>query len=66
MIELEQVLPEEIERRSLEIITKELGDGLFPAGQEQVVKRVSIPPLILIMRTVSCFQTAPWKKRLRR
>ena len=40
MIELEQVLPEEIERRSLEIITKELGDRIFPAGQEQVVKRV--------------------------
>ena len=40
MIELEQVLPEEIERRSLEIITKELGDRTFPAGQEQVVKRV--------------------------
>lgn len=35
MIELEQVLPEEIERRSLEIITKELGDRTFPAGRSR-------------------------------
>lgn len=39
-IELEQMLPGEIERRSFEIITKELGDRTFPEEQEQVVKRV--------------------------
>ena len=36
MIELEQVLPEEIERRSLEIITKELGDRMaFRPGRSR-------------------------------
>lgn len=38
--ELERVLPEEIERRSLEIITEELGERTFPNGQSQVIKRV--------------------------
>lgn len=40
LTELEQVLPEEIERRSLEIISRELGDRSFPDGQSQVIKRV--------------------------
>lgn len=39
-IELEQVLPMDIERRSFQIITEELGDRTFPPLEEPVVKRV--------------------------
>lgn len=38
-IELEQVLPQEIEKRSFEIITEELGDAQLVPGTELVVKR---------------------------
>ena len=38
-IELEQVLPQEIEKRSFEIITEELGDVKLVPGTEPVVKR---------------------------
>ena len=38
-IELEQVLPQEIEKRSFEIITQELGDGPLIPGTEPIVKR---------------------------
>lgn len=38
-IELEQVLPQEIEKRSFEIITEELGDVPLIPGTEPVVKR---------------------------
>lgn len=38
-IELEKVLPAEIEARSFEIITEELGDRLFVPGTEPIVKR---------------------------
>lgn len=38
-ITLEQVLPQEIEKRSFEIITKELGDRIFEADQESIIKR---------------------------
>ena len=38
--QLEKVLPMEIEKRSFEIITEELGDRTFPAEQEPIVKRV--------------------------
>ena len=38
--ELERVLPAEIEKRSLEIITEELGGRTFPEGRSQVIKRV--------------------------
>lgn len=37
---LEQVLPKDIEERSFEIITQELGNRTFPADQESIVKRV--------------------------
>lgn len=40
LAELEQVLPSEIEKRSFEIIAKELGDRRFPAGEDAVIKRV--------------------------
>lgn len=38
-IELEKVLPAEIEARSFEIITEELGDTLLVPGAEPIVKR---------------------------
>ena len=38
-IELEQVLPKDIERRSFEIITEELGDTQLISGTEPIVKR---------------------------
>ena len=38
-IELEQVLPKDIERRSFEIITEELGDTQLIPGTELIVKR---------------------------
>ncbi len=37
--ELEQVLPAEIERRSFEIITEELGERSFLPGTEPIIKR---------------------------
>lgn len=40
MIKLEKVLPEEIEKRSFEIITKELEGRSFPSEQEAIIKRV--------------------------
>ena len=38
-IELEQVLPKDIERRSFEIITEELGDTQLIPGTDPIVKR---------------------------
>lgn len=38
-VELEQVLPQEIEKRSFEIITQELGDTPLIPGTEPIVKR---------------------------
>lgn len=54
-IELEQVLPQEIENRSFEIITEELGDVKLVPGTEPVVKRCIIPVQILTMRRTWCF-----------
>lgn len=39
-IELEHVLPGEIEKRSFEILTAELGNRTFPAEEEPIIKRV--------------------------
>ena len=39
LTELEQVLPADIEKRSFEIITEELGDKQLIPGTEAVVKR---------------------------
>lgn len=39
-IELENVLPMDIEKRSFEIITEELQGRSFPAEQESIIKRV--------------------------
>ncbi|MDD7740341.1 MAG: precorrin-8X methylmutase [Fusicatenibacter sp.] len=38
-IQLENVSPHEIEKRSFEIITEELGDRVFPKDQELIIKR---------------------------
>ena len=38
-IELENVLPREIEKRSFELITEELGRETFPEEQEPIIKR---------------------------
>ena len=37
---LEQVLPENIEKRSFEIITEELGDKILPEDKALLIKRV--------------------------
>ena len=39
-MELEQILPEDIEKRSFEIIARELGDRTFPPEQFPVIRRV--------------------------
>lgn len=39
-INLEQVLPEEIEKRSFEIITEELGEKVLNPEEERIIKRV--------------------------
>ena len=39
LTELEQVLPADIEKRSFEIITEELGDRILVPGTEPIVKR---------------------------
>ena len=39
-VELENVLPKDIEKRSFEIITAELGDRVFPEELAPIVKRV--------------------------
>lgn len=39
-IKFENVLPQEIEKRSFEIITEELGNRSFPKEQEAIIKRV--------------------------
>ena len=38
-VELENVLPMEIEKRSFEIITQELGDKRLDADKELIIKR---------------------------
>lgn len=40
VIKLESMLPAEIEKRSFEIITSELGERVFLPDEEQVIKRV--------------------------
>ena len=42
-IQLQRVAPADIEARSMELITQELGDRVFPAAPLPVVKRVIHP-----------------------
>lgn len=63
-VELENVKPMDIEKRSFEIITEELGDTPLLPGTELVVKRC-IHTLILITRKIFAFPKTQWKKRFR-
>lgn len=47
-IELEQVLPSEIEKRSFEIITQELGDVELDPLEAPIIKRVNRPLIFAI------------------
>lgn len=62
-IELENVLPAEIEKRSFEIITEELGDRVFDPLQEPIIKRAFIPVRILNMLIRCAFLSMRWRKR---
>ena len=46
MKELSQVLPSEIEARSFEIITEELGERTFPEKEAPIVKRFTRQPTL--------------------
>ena len=48
--------PQDIEKRSFEIITAELGERTFPAGIAEVVSASFTPRRILTMRTASRFR----------
>ena len=61
-VELENVKPMDIEKRSFEIITEELGDTPLIPGTELVVSAVSTQARILIMRRISVSPRARWKK----
>ena len=50
LTEIEKVLPSEIEKRSFEIITEELGDKKLVPGTELIVKRCIHTSADLIMR----------------
>ena len=50
--ELENVLPQDIEKRSFEIITQELGEVSLIPGTEPIVKAVFIQAQILSMQRV--------------
>ena len=60
--ELEQVLPAQIEKRSFEIITEELGDRVFIPGTEPIVKRCIHTSADLTMRTIWSFPRMWWKR----
>lgn len=64
-IELERVKPAEIEARSFEIITEELGETglskLIP-GTEPIVKRCIHTSAVLIMRRICVFPKAWWTR----
>ena len=56
-VELENVKPMDIEKRSFEIITQELGDKALIPGTEADRKTVHpIQALILIMRIIFAFR----------
>ena len=61
-IELENVLPREIEKRSFELITEELGERTFPEEQEPIITLVQI----LIMQIISVFPKVLSKKQKKR
>lgn len=62
-IELENVLPAEIEKRSFEIITEELGDRVFDPLQDRLLSGPFIPVRILNMLIRCAFLSMRWRKR---
>lgn len=65
MIKLEQVLPAEIEKRSFEIITEELGDRSLPPDQEAVIKRVIHTTADFDYADTLCFSQGAVEKALK-
>ena len=65
-VELENVKPMEIEKRSFEIITEELGDTPLIPGTELIVKRCIHTSADLTMQKISAFRMVPWKKQWKR
>ncbi len=65
-IELEQVSPHEIEKRSFEIITEELTGKRFQRVRELFERGLSTQVRILIMRIISAFRSMRWQKASRR
>ena len=65
-IELEQVSPHEIEKRSFEIITEELNGRTFPEDQELVVKRCIHTSADFDYADNLCFRSMRWQKASRR
>ena len=61
-IELEQVSPHEIEKRSFEIITEELNGRTFPEDQELVVKRCIHTSADFDYADNLCFRSMRWQK----
>ena len=62
-IELENVKPRDIERRSFEIITEELGDRKLDPDKEMIIKRCIHTSADLIMQIISVFPMALYRKR---
>ena len=65
-VELENVKPKEIETRSFEIITRELGDKKLIPGTELIVKRCIHTSADFDYADNLCFSEGQWKKRSRR
>lgn len=63
-IELENVLPAEIEKRSMEIITEELGERTFPAGYDKIIKRVIHTTADFDYADTLCFSEAVLEKAM--
>lgn len=65
-IELENVLPREIEKRSFELITEELGERTFRKNKNRSSNAAFTPVQILIMQIISVFPKVLSKKQKKR
>mgnify|MGYP000547337215 CR=1 FL=1 len=63
-VELENVKPMDIEKRSFEIITEELGDKKLVPGTELIVKRMYSHRASLIMQRISVSLRMQLRKQL--
>lgn len=63
-VELENVKPMDIEKRSFEIITEELGDKKLVPGTELIVKDVFTQAQTLIMQRISVSLRMQLRKQL--